>query len=178
MRYRNPQKPVPPEKLALTPHNNAILEIQARDKAEQGIDWHRGGFRRGVVKAIHERIKLDEYNQDAENEAEKATWDDVAEHVDDDLRTINRLVPDLWRIDLLSDPPCIHVVEVEDTSRLTDKKLSDYSDLDHAVEGWGFNLRIWVSNRYGMGLQEINLEKIFWEVVVPGIKKSLGSRVP
>lgn len=164
--FRRVPADTPESALVSSAHNQAIFKIHAAGKA-RGIEWRRSGFWNAIARAFLEHVDIEEWN--GQSEAGTDTLRDVAEYIAENIKQCNRFVPDLWRIDTKSSPPEIHALEVQHTSRLTDRKLAAYSDLDHTSEDWGFNLILLSADLFGGKPQRVDLERVFFEIVVPRI---------
>ena len=98
-------------------------------------EWQRKGFKKALRKFVLDNI---------DNEA--------LESVDDIVNEIGRYLPDLFLIDKK-----LVVIEVEDTSKLSEPKLQAYCRLWDALDYYSLEMELYVTDRYGLNPQKIPL---------------------
>jgi len=122
----------------------------------------RGGFSKDMRKSVvllSEKHICDEncFDFPGSNKCGQRVMDDF---VYEELMGGFKRVPDAHMIDLIEKD--VFLFEIEDTSKLTESKLRDYSNLWFSFDSEMWGLYLYTTDRYGKNVTEINLCDCFY----------------
>ena len=112
----------------------SIINQAIRDWS--GHRWEKLRFRKHLVQWLKDSAKFEDQDEIEEVAGE-----------------LNRRIPDLFRFE--SDTAWI--LEIEETSPLTESKLRDYCRLWNALDFYDLKLEVIVTDRYGLNPRQLPL---------------------
>jgi hypothetical protein len=114
--------------------------VKRRIQDWSGQKWESKNFRKQLLCWL--RTQLHEDDQE---------WcEDIASET-------GGMIPDLFRFENRT----VHVLEIEDTSKLTEEKLLQYCWLWNALDTFDIELRVVVTDRYGVNHTELPVMQFY-----------------